>query len=142
MIPAFFITYASTGGPITNTDIGISINFTQPGNVIAKASWDAGAHLFRGTLFPNWNYTLVGPWNPTVVVSDPAGNAGRYAYTGSPYVISPATLSTTIQLVDSKTNQTIAQYFQRRECYDLRHDHLSDECRAGQWIRGSTRYCG
>ena len=43
LIPRFYINYASNGAPITNTDLGISINFTQPGNVIAKASWDAGA---------------------------------------------------------------------------------------------------
>ena len=57
--------------------------------------------------YPNWNYSLVGPWNPTVVVKDAAGNAGTYTYSGSPYVISPATLSTTIQLVDSTTNKTV-----------------------------------
>jgi hypothetical protein len=107
MFPRFYLTYASTGGKITNSDKGISVVFTQPGNTKANASWDPFAKLFVGKVFANWNYTNVGPWNPTAVVSDAAGNAGSFNYTGSPYVISPAILSTTIQLVDSKTNKTI-----------------------------------
>ena len=107
LIPRFHITYASTGGPVTNTDQGISVTFTAPGNVKSVASWDAGAAVFDAPVSPSWNYSFVGAWNPTASVTDAAGNTGSFAYAGSPYVVSPATLSTAIQLVDSKTNQTI-----------------------------------
>ncbi|MGA2874773.1 MAG: hypothetical protein ABSE82_04445 [Nitrososphaerales archaeon] len=107
LIPRFHVTYASTGGPVTNSDQGISVIFTAPGNVKTVANWDGSAGSFNTAVSPTWNYTFVGAWNPTAVVNDTAGNSASYTYTGSPYVISPATLSTTIQLVDSKTNQTI-----------------------------------
>ena len=60
MFPRFLITYASTGGQVTNNDKGISVIFTQPGNVKANATWDAGAVLFVGGVLTNWNYTLLG----------------------------------------------------------------------------------
>lgn len=107
LIPRFVITYASTGGPVTNSDTGISVFFMAPGNVKTAASWDSGSQVFDNAVSPTWNYTFVGSWSPTATASDAAGNTGTFSYTGSPFVISPATLSTTIQLVDSKTNQTI-----------------------------------
>lgn len=107
LIPRFHITYASTGGPVTNTDQGISVSFMAPGNVKTTASWDAGSAVFDAAVSPTWNYTFVGSWTPTAVVNDTAGNTASFTYSGSPYVISPATLSTAIQLVDSKTNQTV-----------------------------------
>jgi hypothetical protein len=111
LIPRFYISYASTGGKITNSDTGISVSFSAPGNIVVKAGWDASASVFDAAVQPNWNYTYVGTWSPTVNVSDAAGNKGSYTYTGSPYVISPSALSTTIQLVDSKTNATITSAY-------------------------------
>ena len=107
MFPRFSITFASNGAQVTNNDKGISVVFTQPGGGKVNASWDAFAGLFVGKVLPNWNYTNVGSWNPTAVVSDAAGNTATFNYTGSPYVISPSPLSTSILLVDSNTNQTV-----------------------------------
>jgi hypothetical protein len=111
MFPRFSITYASTGAQVTNNDKGISVVFTEPGGGTANAGWDSGAKLFVGDVLPNWNYTNVGPWNPSATVTDSAGNSGNFTYVGSPYVISPATLSTTITLVDSNSNQTITSLY-------------------------------
>lgn len=107
LIPRFHLTYASNGAPITNSDTGITVNFTAPGNVVMPANWDSGAGVFDNAVTPNWNYTAVGAWTPTANASDAAGNVGTFTYSGSPYVISPATLSTTVLLVDSNNNQTI-----------------------------------
>ncbi len=107
LIPRFHLTYASNGAPVTNSDAGITVTFTAPGNVIMPANWDSGASVFDNAVTPNWNYTAVGPWTPNANASDAAGNVGTFTYSGSPYVISPATLSTTVLLVNSNTNQTI-----------------------------------
>ena len=107
MFPRFMITFASNGAQVTNNDKGISVVFTLPGGGKSNASWDAGAGLFVGRVLPNWNYTNIGPWNPAATVRDGAGNTATFNYTGSPYVISPSPLTTSILLVDSNTNQTI-----------------------------------
>jgi hypothetical protein len=105
MFPRFYIDFASNGAPMTNTDPGASVTFTLPNGATAKASWDSGAHLFVGKVQPNWNYTYVGPWNPSAVISDAAGNSAVFNYTGSPFVISPVQLSTTITVLDLATGQ-------------------------------------
>lgn len=108
MFPRFYINFASNGAPVTNTDPGALVTYTLPNGAKANASWDSGARLFVGKLQPNWNYTYVGPWNPSAVISDAAGNGASFSYEGSPYVISPAVLSTTIQVLDTATGQTTA----------------------------------
>jgi hypothetical protein len=108
MFPRFLISYASNGAKVTNNDEGISVTYTLPNSTKANAGWDPFALLFVGKVQPNWNYTDVGPWNPNATVTDAAGNTGTFNYTGSPFVISPATLSTSVTLVNSETNQTLA----------------------------------
>ena len=66
---------------------------------------------FEVGVLPNWNYTYVGPWNPVINATDTAGNVGVFMYTGSPFTISPAQLSTSIQLIDAKTNQTVTSLY-------------------------------
>ena len=105
MFPRFYIDFASTGAPMTNTDPGASVTYTLPNGALAKASWDSFAHLFVGKLQPNWNYTYVGPWNPSAVIGDAAGNSAVFNYTGSPFVISPVQLNTTIAVLDTTSGQ-------------------------------------
>jgi hypothetical protein len=108
LIPRFYIHYASNGVALTNDTPGISINFTTPAKTMEKASWDPFAKLFDNTVLPNWNYTYVGTWSPTVYVSDAAGNSAVYNYTGSPFTVAPALLATSVQLTDAKTGLPIA----------------------------------
>ncbi|MDG6905633.1 MAG: hypothetical protein JRN20_07610 [Nitrososphaerota archaeon] len=114
MFPRFYITYASNGGPVTNTDKGIVVTYTLPDNTNSIASWHAPntksqstTGFFMGRFLPAWNYTNVGPWVPIVKVSDSAGNTVTWTYVGSPFTISTATLSIGTSFVDTATNQTI-----------------------------------
>jgi len=117
MFPRFYITYASTGGPVTNVDKGITVTYTLPDNTKTNATWHAANTIsqsstgfFIGRLLPAWNYTSLGPWVPTVKISDPAGNTVTWTYIGMPFTISAATLSTSITLQDSATNQTVISF--------------------------------
>jgi len=111
LIPRFYVAYASNGVRLTNDTPGISINFSTPAKTMAPAPWDSFSKLFDAAILPNWNYTYVGNYSPNVVASDAAGNVGVFNYTGSPYTISPAQLSTSIQLIDSKTNQVVTSIY-------------------------------
>lgn len=111
MFPRFSITYASNGQLLTNNTAGIGVSFTLPTGAVSTAGWDSGAHLFVGKVFPNWNYTSVGTWDPKANVTTAAGNVGSFAYTGSPFTIAPAQLSTSIQLIDSKTGQVVTSIY-------------------------------
>jgi hypothetical protein len=106
-IPRFYVSYASNNVALTNNTKGIYITFTQPDGTKANASWDAFAGLFDASVLPNWNYTSVGSWNPTVTAGDAAGNTGTYKYSGIPFTITPTELSTTITVLDSTTGQTV-----------------------------------
>lgn len=106
-IPRFYVSYASNGVSLTNNTKGIYITFTLPDGTRANASWDAFAGLFDASVLPNWNYTSVGSWSPTVTAGDAAGNTGTYKYTGGPFTISPAALSTSITVLDATTGQTV-----------------------------------
>lgn len=108
LIPRFYIHYASNGVALTNDTAGININFTTPAGTTEQANWDPFAKLFDNTVLPNWNYTNVGTWSPTVKVSDAAGNFATYTYAGSPFTIAPAQLATSVQLTDAKTGLPIA----------------------------------
>ncbi len=109
IFPRFLISYASNGVQVTNSDKGISVNFTLPSGALAKAGWDPFAKLFVGGVFPNWNYSnIVTNWRPNATISDAAGNVASFSYTSSPFYISPATLSTSVTVVNSKTNQTLS----------------------------------
>lgn len=111
MYPRFSIAFASTNTPATNTDPGISVTFTLPNGSSASAPWDPYAHFFVGKVFPNWNFTSVGPWSPSASVSDAAGNHGSFQYTGAPYTISPVQLSTQIQFLDAVTGQPVTSLY-------------------------------
>lgn len=108
IFPRFFISYASNNQKITNSDQGISVKFTLPNGTLASAGWDPYAKLFVGGVLPNWNYTEIGPWSPNATVSDAAGNTATYNYSGTPFDISPASLNTTVAVVNSATNQTLS----------------------------------
>jgi len=107
-IPRFYAHYASNDALMTNNTKGASINFTTPSGQEENAPWDSYAHLFDNAVSPNWNYTYVGAWSPVVTASDAAGNNGTYKYTGSPFVITPAELSTSITLLSTSTGQGLA----------------------------------
>ncbi|HXW94265.1 MAG TPA: hypothetical protein VEJ19_00990 [Nitrososphaerales archaeon] len=107
-IPRFYAHYASNDAPMTNNTKGASINFTTPSGQVENAPWDGYAHLFDNAVSPNWNYTYVGAWSPEVNASDGLGNTGTYKYTGSPFVITPAELSTSITLLNTSTGQGLA----------------------------------
>ena len=107
MFPRFYIYFESTGAPMTNLDPGAHVTYTLPDGTAVNASWDRGAHLFVGKLQPNWNYTYVGPWNPTAVVGDSAGNSAAFDYSGSPYVISPASLDTSVEVLAAGTSNVV-----------------------------------
>ena len=92
---------------MTNLDPGAHVTYTHPDGTAVNASWDRGAHLFVGKLQPNWNYTYVGPWNPTAVVGDSAGNSAAFDYSGSPYVISPASLDTSVEVLAAGTSNVV-----------------------------------
>lgn len=104
-IPRFYVHYASNGASMTNDTKGASINFTTPSGQEENAPWDSYSHLFDAAVSPNWNYTNVGDWSPVVTASDAAGNTGTYTYSGSPYVITPAELSTSITFTSTSTGQ-------------------------------------
>ncbi len=111
-IPRFYASYASTGALLNNLTPGVKITFTQPdGKTVSTASWDTGALLFRGLVQPAWNYTYIGPWNPTVTAQDAFGNAGTYTYAGIPFIMTAATLSTSIQMIDVKTSALVASIY-------------------------------
>lgn len=111
MFPRFSVSYASNGQPLSNDTAGISVSFTAPNSAVATAAWDSGAHLFVGRVLPNWNYTSVGAWSPTANVTTAAGNVGTFVYSGSPFQITPAQLSTAIQLVDAKTGKVVTSVY-------------------------------
>ncbi|HUI86806.1 MAG TPA: hypothetical protein VLY21_06600 [Nitrososphaerales archaeon] len=106
-IPRFYAHYASNDAPLTASIKGASINFTTPSGQVDNAPWDSYSSLFDNAVSPNWNYTFVGSWNPEVNASDGYGNFGTFTYTGSPFVITPAQLSTSIVLVDTATGHNL-----------------------------------
>jgi len=108
MFPRFYINYASNGAALTNNTKGVVVNYTLPTGAHLIAGWDSGAHLYVGKLYIAWNYTTVGTWSPTATITDAAGNTGTYTYSGAPFTITPATLATSIQLIDTKTGLVIA----------------------------------
>ena len=127
-IPRFYVYYASNptlplaaiavpapaagASPTLIHDTNLTVSFTQPDNkTVTKASWDAGALLWRGIVQPAWNYTYVGSWNPTVTASDAAGNVGTFQYAGYPFAITTASLATNLQLTDVKTGSPIAAIY-------------------------------
>jgi hypothetical protein len=115
LLPRFYVTFASSGAPFTNNTKGAYVTYTLPDGTTINASWhkpntisQTTAGFFIGKYQPNWNDTHVGPWNPTATFGDAAGNLGTYKYLGVPFVISPAQLSTGVQVTDVKTNQSAA----------------------------------
>ncbi len=114
MFPRFYISYASTGAPFTNNTVGAYVTYTLPNGTAVNATWhkpntvsQSSVGFFIGKYQINWNDTYVGPWNPNATIGDAAGNIAKYHYIGVPFVISPAALSMSITLVNSKTNQTL-----------------------------------
>ena len=108
MFPHIFITYASNGAPWTNTAKGASVNVLTPEGQVTSAYWDPYALAFEIGVLPNWNYTFVGPWSPDINASDAAGNSGTLMYTGSPFVISPVALSTSIVVVNGTSGPVVS----------------------------------
>ncbi|MDA4115644.1 MAG: hypothetical protein OK442_03710 [Thaumarchaeota archaeon] len=107
LIPRFTMLYASNDVKLTNDTKGASVNFTMPGGQVGTTSWDPNALIFGGYVADNWNYSYVGSWNPTANASDAAGNVGTFKYTGSPFVITPAQLSTNVTLLSTSTGSVL-----------------------------------
>jgi hypothetical protein len=109
IFPRYFVSYASNGAQVTNSDKGISVMFTLPNGSLSSAGWDPFAKEFVGGVFPNWNYSnIVANWRPNATITDAAGNAARFNYTSSPFYIEPATLNTIVTVVNAATNQTLS----------------------------------
>jgi len=121
MFPRFYVTYASNGAPITNASKGIYVTYTLPDGSKLNATWHGptaaapiqggsggSTGFYIGKFQPNWNYTAVGPWIPTVTVGDAYGNTVTYAYSGPAFTLVPATLATSVRLTDNKTGLPIA----------------------------------
>ncbi len=121
MLPRFYVTYASNGAPITNLTKGIYVTYTLPDGTKANATWHppsttapdqggAGGNtgFYIGKFMPNWNYTAVGPWDPTVTVGDAFGNTVTSTYGGSPFTVLPATFAMDVQLIDAKSGELVS----------------------------------
>ncbi len=121
MFPRFYITYASNGQAITNATKGIYVTYNYPDGTKLNASWhrptaaapDQGGSggstgFYIGKFQPNWNYTAVGTWVPTVTAADAYGNTVTYKYTGPAFTVTPATLATSAQLFDVKSGQLVS----------------------------------
>lgn len=111
MFPHTYVTYASNGAPWNNNSAGWSVKILTPDGKVTAETWDPYSVAFEAGVLPNWNYTYVGTWSPQINASDSIGNVGVYKYSGSPFTINPATLSTAIQLTDAKTNQTVTSLY-------------------------------
>ena len=107
MFPRFTLTYASNGVKITNTDTGIYVTYTTPSGTKANASLGSICQTFRRWSSAELELHEYWSMEPNATVSDADGNTGTFHYSGSPFVISPATLSTSVTLVHSETNQTL-----------------------------------
>jgi hypothetical protein len=110
-IPRFYVKYASNGVSLTNDTKGVYITFTLPNGATASAAWDSFSGLFDSSVLPNWNYTSVGSWSPSVKAGDAYGNVGSLQYTGIPFTISPATLDTDIQIVNANNSQIVTSLY-------------------------------
>jgi hypothetical protein len=106
-----YVTYASNGATWNNNSAGWSVKALTPDGKITAATWDAFAKAFEVGASPNWNYTYVGSWSPGINASDSIGNLGTYKYAGSPFTITPATMSTAIQLTDAKSGQVVTSLY-------------------------------
>jgi hypothetical protein len=113
MFPRFYATYTSNGAPVLNTK-GAYVTFTLPDGSKVNASYHkptteapVSTGFFIGKFQPNWNYSTVGPWSPTAVISDGKGNFVNYQYIGPAFVLTPAQLATNIQLLDSTGTQVV-----------------------------------
>jgi len=106
-----YVTYTSNGATWNNNTAGWSVNVLTPNGKITAATWDPYSVAFEVGALPNWNYTYVGTWSPVINASDAIGNFGEYKYTGSPFTITPATLSTAIQLTDAKSGQVVTSLY-------------------------------
>lgn len=111
MFPHTYVTYASNGATWNNNSAGWSVSVLTPDGKVTAATWDPYSVAFEVGVLPNWNYTYVGNWSPIINASDSAGNVGVFKYSGSPFSITPAQLSTAIQLTDAKTNQTVTSLY-------------------------------
>jgi hypothetical protein len=113
LIPAVIPTFASNGAEVTPTTDnatkggGLTVTITMPDGTKSNAAWDSGASLWRWIVTLPWNYTSLGNWSPAITASDGFGNKATFTYSGTPFPITPAQLSTAIQLTDAKTNQLV-----------------------------------
>jgi hypothetical protein len=105
MFPHIVVTYASNGGPWTSAMKGASVKVLTPSGQVTAATYGHGE--WQIGIRPNWNYTFVGPWSPTINASDAAGNAGVFKNTGSPFVISPVELSTGITVLNATSGRAV-----------------------------------
>ncbi len=106
-ISHIFIAYASNDAPWNNTAKGASVYGLLPSGQWTAATWDPYSVAWHIGIYPNWNYTFVGPWNPVINASDAAGNTGTLKYTGSPFTISPVELGTSITVVNATSGLAV-----------------------------------
>jgi hypothetical protein len=111
IFPRFYVTYASNGAPLPKSSSAF-VTFSLPDKTLVNASYHKPTAeapfpygFYIGKFYPNWNYSQVGPWSPTATISDGLGNTATFNYTGPAFEITPAQLSTSVQLIDNKTSQ-------------------------------------
>ncbi len=111
IFPRFYITYASNGAPLNKSTTNV-VTYTLPDSSKINASYHGATKeapfpygFYIGKFQPNWNYTAVGPWSPSAVISDGLGNSATYTYVGPAFALAPAQLSTSVQVTDTRTSQ-------------------------------------
>ncbi|MDA4115973.1 MAG: hypothetical protein OK442_05405 [Thaumarchaeota archaeon] len=106
----FNVTYASNGAQMGDASPNASVTFTNPDHTVGVATYQNGTYTngtkWVGTVDPNWNFTSVGPWSPSVNASDGLGNSGTFKYEGEPFLFLPATLTTYVSLL-GKSGQAV-----------------------------------
>ena len=114
IFPRFFVYYLSNGAPVTNLQLS-NVSYTLPGGAVANATWHRpgveGVGFFIGEVAPSWNYSYVGAYYPNATATDMYGNTVNYTYMGRPFMILPAQLTTTVSLLDVKSNDTVTSLY-------------------------------
>lgn len=117
IFPRFYITYASNGAPLNKSATNV-VTFTLPDSSKINASYHAATKeapfpygFYIGKFQPNWNYSAVGPWSPTATIIDGLGNTATYQYVGPAFELTPARLSESVQLIDTRTSQAASGFY-------------------------------
>lgn len=114
MLAQFHVTYASNGATVENFNhTAANVTYTLPDGTVASARLHKNSSTtwlnpwYQGHVWPSWNSSWVGDYYPSVNASDQYGNVGTFKYSGYPFPITPATLSTSIQIRNANTDEIV-----------------------------------